>query len=80
MFEWYVNTDVQCPVCGKRMKLTSGTVYYQYSLGTIELECTDCDLCVTEFGFKHGFEKGQAYSYWPMVHALTDRVKRRKNK
>lgn len=76
--DWYVNTDVECPICGEKLKLTSGAAYYHYYLGTIELSCSDCDLYVTEFGFKHGFTKGQANSYWPMVHALIDRVKGRK--
>lgn len=78
--DWYVNTDVECPVCGEKLKLTSGAVYYNYDLGTIELYCRDCDLCINEYGFKHGYEKGQANSYWPMVHALIDKVKRRKDK
>ena len=80
MLDWDVNTDVNCPICGEKLRLTSGTVYYRYNLGTIELTCSNCDLDITEFGFKHGFTKGQANSYWPMVHALLERAKRRKDK
>lgn len=75
MFDWNVKAEVNCPLCGKEMEMTSGTRYYENDFGCISVECNDCHLEVYEFGHRHGFEAGQANSYWPLVKALRRRLK-----
>lgn len=75
METWYVKSDVNCPLCGEKMKLMSGSVYYNHDLGLVNLYCDDCNLDIREYGHHHGFGDGEANSYWPLTKTLLNRVK-----
>lgn len=76
METWDVQSEARCPLCGEKMRLMSGSAYYKYNLGVVELSCRECSLEIREYGYRHGFEDGQANSYWPLVHALMERVEK----
>lgn len=74
MNDWDVNSGVKCPICGKELRMMSGSFYYECNLGLIYLECEDCNLEIKEYSHHHGYESGEAGSYWPLVKALLKRV------
>lgn len=74
MQPWNVRSGVNCPFCGKEMGMMSGTFYYEHNLGLVQLECEDCYLEIKEYCHHHGYENGEAGSYWPLVNALLKRV------
>lgn len=78
MRPWNVKSGIKCPICGKELELMSGSFYYEFNLGLVNLECEDCHLEIKEYSHHHGYKDGQANSYWPIVHALIDRVKKRR--
>lgn len=76
METWWVKSDVSCPLCGEKMRLMSGSAYYNHDLGVVELSCRECNLEIHEYGLGYGFEDGQANTYWKLAHALMERVKK----
>lgn len=78
MLPWNTRAKINCPICGKEMEMMSGSHYYENDLGCVTVECPRCNLVVYEYGFRNGFEDGDANSYWPLMHVLMDRVKGRK--
>lgn len=74
MQPWNVRSKVNCPFCGKEMELMSGTWFYEHDLGLVSLDCEDCHLEIKEYSRHHGYESGEAGSYWILVHALLKRV------
>ena len=71
-----VKSGCACPLCGKEMKLTGGGFYYEGNFGVVEVRCHDCNVSITEYGFQHGLEDGEAYSYFKLVNILKERIKR----
>ena len=71
-----VRSFVNCPLCGKEMRMTSGGFYYRNNLGLVELKCEDCNVSISEYGFMHGMKDGEANSYGKLVDILTRRVRK----
>lgn len=72
----YVRSFVKCPLCGEEMRLMDGGFYYEGNIGLVWLDCWECHLRISEYGFLHGMEDGEAHSYGKLVKILTDRVKK----
>lgn len=70
-----VKSGYKCPLCGKEMRLLSGSFYYDGNLGIVDMTCSDCGLSISEYGHHHGLKSGEANSYWKLVHALEGRLK-----
>ena len=69
-----VRSFVPCPLCGKEMRLTSGLFYYTNELGVISMECSECNLQISEYGFIHGLKDAEANSYGKLVEILKRRI------
>lgn len=70
-----VRSFVNCPLCGKEMRMTSGGFYYRHNLGIVGLTCMDCGVSIHEYAFLHGMKDAEAHSYGKLVDILTKRVK-----
>lgn len=70
-----VKSGFMCPYCGKEMRMTDGSMYYEYELGAVTVRCDDCHLEIWEFAHRNGLEAGEAGSYHKLVNALRRRLK-----
>lgn len=71
-----VRSFIPCPICGKEMRLLSGSFYYGYDLGVVTLECGDCCLVISEYAHHHDMERGEANSYGKLVNILKRRIEK----
>ena len=70
-----VRSGFLCPMCGKEMRIMSGSWYYENDLGIVQIECPDCNITVNEYAFMNGFKNGEAHSYGKLVEILKGRCR-----
>lgn len=71
-----VRSFIPCPLCGKEMRMTSGTFYYSFDCGVISLDCDDCNLTISEYNHHHNLENSGKNTYHTMINILKRRVQK----